>query len=73
VARGKSLSHHERRINMNYKIELDKMLDEVIRSFGHESKEAIKMATVIDRLYDNCDEAGFKSATTVYECLMKKS
>lgn len=58
---------------MNYRVELDKMLDEVIRSFGHESKEAIKMATVVDRLYDNCDEAGFKSAMTVYESLMKKS
>lgn len=58
---------------MNYKIGLDKMLGEVIRSFGHESKEAIKMATVVDKLYDNCDEIGFKSATTVYGCLMKKS
>jgi hypothetical protein len=73
VAQGESLSHHERRINMNYKIELDKMLDEVIRSFGHESEEAIKMATVVDRLYNNCDETGFKSAMAVYECLMKKS
>jgi hypothetical protein len=58
---------------MNYKVELDRMLDEVIRSFGHESREAIKMATVVDKLYDNCDEIGFKSATAVYVCLMKKS
>lgn len=58
---------------MNYKIGLDKMLDEVIRSFGHESREAIKMATVVDRLYNNCDEAGLKSAVAVYEGLMKKS
>lgn len=58
---------------MNYRVELNKMLDEVIRSFGHESEEAIKMATVVDRLYDNCDEAGLKSAVAVYEGLMKKS
>lgn len=58
---------------MNYKMALDKMLDGVIRSFGHESGEAIEMATVVDKLYDNCDEAGFKSATAVYEGLMKKS
>jgi hypothetical protein len=75
VAQGESLSHHKKRgvLNMNYKTELDRMLDEVIRSFGHESKEAIKMATVVDKLYDNCDEIGFKSATAVYVCLMKKS
>jgi hypothetical protein len=58
---------------MNYNTELDKMLDEVIKSFGHESKEAIKIAIIIDELYDNCDEIGLKSVTTVYESLMKKS
>jgi hypothetical protein len=58
---------------MNYNTELDKMLDEVIKSFGHESKEAIKIAIIIDELYDNCDEIGLKSVTTVYENLMKKS
>jgi hypothetical protein len=58
---------------MNYNAELDKMLDEVIKSFGHDSKEAIKIATIIDELYDNCDEIGLKSVTTVYENLMKKS
>lgn len=58
---------------MNYKIEFDRMLNNVIRSFGHESKEAIKIATVVDKLYDNCDEAGLKAVKKVYESLMKKS
>jgi hypothetical protein len=58
---------------MNYRIELDRMLDEVVRSFGHESKEAIRIATMIDKVYEQCDEAGFRAVATVYECLMKKS
>jgi hypothetical protein len=58
---------------MNYKVELDRMLDEVIRSFGHESREAIRMATVVDKIYEQCDEVGFRAAVIVYECLMKKS
>ena len=58
---------------MNYKVELDRMLDEVIRSFGHESREAIRLATMIDKVYEQCDEVGFRAVTTVYECLMKKS
>lgn len=58
---------------MNYKVELDRMLDEVIRSFGHESREAIRLATMIDKVYEQCDEVGFRAVATVYECLMKKS
>jgi hypothetical protein len=73
MAQTKSLSHHERRINMNYRAELDRMLDEVVRSFGHESREAIRLATIIDKVYDNCDEAGLKAVKKVYESLMKKS
>jgi hypothetical protein len=58
---------------MNYKVELDRMLDEVVRSFGHESREAIRLATMIDKVYEQCDEAGFRAVATVYGCLMKKS
>lgn len=58
---------------MNYRAELDKMLDEVIRSFGHESKEAIRIATIIDRVYESCDEAELKEVEKIYESLMKKS
>lgn len=58
---------------MNYKMELDRMLDEVVRSFGHESREAIRLATMIDKVYEQCDEAGFRAVVIVYECLMKKS
>jgi hypothetical protein len=58
---------------MNYNTELDRILDEVIRSFGHESREAIKVATVIDKVYDNCDEAELKEVEKIYESLMKKS
>lgn len=58
---------------MDYKAELDRMLDEVVRSFGHESREAIRLATMIDKVYEQCDEAGFRAVTTVYKCLMKKS
>lgn len=58
---------------MDYRVELDKMFDEVIRSFGHESKEAIRLATIIDKVYENCDEAGLKEVEKIYESLMKKS
>ena len=58
---------------MNYKVELDRMLDEVVRSFGHESREAIRLATMIDKVYEQCDEVGFRAVVIVYECLMKKS
>ena len=58
---------------MNYKVELDRMLDEVVRSLGHESREAIRLATMIDKVYEQCDEAGFRAVVIVYECLMKKS
>lgn len=58
---------------MNYKIELDRMLDEVIRNFGHESKEAIKIATIIDKIYEDCDDTKFKSVKVIYSYLMKKS
>lgn len=58
---------------MNYKTELDKMLDEVIRRYGHESREAIRIATMIDKCYENCNEEKFRAITVVYSCLMKKS
>lgn len=58
---------------MNYKMELDRMLDEVVRSFGHESREAIRLAIVIDKVYEQCTEVEFKVIEKVYESLMKKS
>lgn len=58
---------------MNYKMELDRMLDEVVRSFGHESREAIRLATMIDKVYEQCDEVELRAVEKVYESLMKKS
>jgi hypothetical protein len=58
---------------MNYRAELDKILDEIIRSCGHESKEAIRLATIIDKVYESCDEAELKEVEKIYESLMKKS
>ena len=58
---------------MNYKVELDRMLDEVVRSFGHESREAIRLAIVIDKVYEQCNEVEFKAVKKIYESLMKKS
>lgn len=58
---------------MNYMVKLDRMLDEVVRSFGHESREAIRLAIVIDKVYEQCNEVEFKAVKKIYESLMKKS
>ena len=42
------------RYERDYKARLDEMLDTVIRTFGHESKQAIRMATYVEIYYDNC-------------------
>lgn len=58
---------------MNYRVELDKMLDEVIKSFGHESKEALRLAVVIDKIYEDCNEAKFNRVVKIYNSIMKRS
>ena len=43
------------RYERDYNVRLDEMLDTVIRTFGHESKQAIRMATYVDKYYNNCN------------------
>ena len=58
---------------MSYQIELDRMLDEVIRIYGHESREAIKIATAIDKCYEDCSKEELETVIVTYNYLMKKS
>lgn len=56
---------------INYKARLEEMLDTVIRTFGHESKQAIRMATYVEKYYDNCSYQNMETVEAIYKNIMK--
>ena len=58
------------RYERDYKARLDEMLDTVIRTFGHESKQAIRMATYVDKYYNNCNYQNWETMEQIFKSVM---
>lgn len=54
----------------NYRARLDEMLDTVIHTFGHESKQAIRMATYVDKYYNNCNYQNWETMDQIFKSVM---
>jgi hypothetical protein len=59
------------RYEMDYKNALEKMLDDVVHTYGHESKEAIRMAETIEKYESYCCYESWETVENIYKNIMK--
>ena len=57
---------------MNYRDALNKMLDDVVHSYGHESHEAIKMARAVDKYINNCCYQNWDIVEQLYKGILRR-
>jgi hypothetical protein len=61
------------RYEKDFRNALETMLDKVVHSFGHESKEAIRMAETIEKYENYCCYQSWNDCEAVFNSIMRRA